>query len=120
MPKDIDIDIVRKGPCSVMHVRGEVNWNSSPEFRDALLDLFENRGQELVVVDLAEVKRMESSGVSVLIEGLRAANKKEAHLILARLSGAVRHVLELTRLARVFEIVETEAQALSTCRRRAA
>ena len=114
MPRDIDIDIERKGACSVMRVRGEVNWNSSPEFRAALLDLFENRGQELVVVDLAEVQRMESSGVSILVEGLHAANKRKAHLILAGLSKEVRHILELTRLARVFEITETVAQALNS------
>lgn len=114
MRRDIDIDITRKGACSVMHVRGEVNWKSSPEFRGALLDLFENRGQKLVVVDLKEVQRMESSGVSILVEGLQAANKREAHLILACLSEAARHILELTRLACVFEITETVAEALNS------
>lgn len=112
MAKDIDINIVRSGACSVVHVVGDIDLKTSPELRAAVLDLFENRGQERVILDLAGVNYIDSSGVATLVEGLQEAKKKNARFILCALNQAPRHVLELTRLTKVFAITQTVEEAL--------
>ena len=112
MAKDIDINIVRNGACSVVHIQGDIDLHTSPTVRATILDLFENRGQERVILDLKAVDYMDSSGIASLVEGLQEAKKKKARLILSCLNEAPRHVLELTRLTGVFEITKTVEDAL--------
>ena len=112
MAKDIDINIVRNGACSVVHVEGDIDLKSSPELRAAIMDLFEKRGQERVILDLAGVSYIDSSGVASLVEGLQEAKKRGARFILSSLNDAPRHVLELTRLTKVFEITKSVDEAL--------
>jgi anti-sigma B factor antagonist len=61
---------------------------------------------------MREVKYVDSSGIASLVEVLREARNKEKRLVLFGLNAAVRDVLQLTRLARIFEIRETEEEAL--------
>ena len=112
MGKDIEINIVRNGPCSVVHVEGDIDLKSSPELRSAILDLYENRGQERVILNLAGVNYIDSSGVASLVEGLQEAKRRNARFILTGLNESPRHVLELTRLTKVFEIANTVEEAL--------
>ena len=112
MANDIDINIVRNGACSVVHVKGDIDLKSSHELRAAILDLYEKRGQERVVLDLSGVNYIDSSGVASLVEGLQEAKKRSARFILCALNEAPRHVLELTRLIKVFEIAATLEDAL--------
>jgi len=113
MAKDIAINIVRNGACSVVHVEGDIDLKTSPELRSAILDLYENRGQERVILDLAGVNYIDSSGVASLVEGLQEAKKRKARFILSALNDSPRHVLELTRLTKVFEITKTVEEALA-------
>jgi len=110
--REIDINIVRNGNVSVVHVKGDIDLRSSPELRAAILDLYEKRGQEKVVLDLAGVKYIDSSGIASLVEGLQEAKKRNAKFVLCALNDAPRHVLELTRLTKVFEITGTVDEAL--------
>ena len=112
MAKDIDINIVRNGACSVVHVEGDIDLKSSPELRAAIMDLYDKRGQERVILDLAGVNYIDSSGAASLVEGLQEAKKRGARFILCSLKDAPRHVLELTRLTKVFEIAKTVDEAL--------
>ncbi len=89
---------------AVVHVAGEVNWRTSPEFRSTLLDLLEKRRRARVEVDLQQVRRIDSSGVSSLVEAWRAAHRRGARFVLSGLNEAPRRVLRLTGLDEVFEI----------------
>ena len=112
MAKDLSINVVRNGPNSVIHVSGDIDLHTSPELRTTILDLFEKRGQERVVLDLKGVNYIDSSGVASLVEGLQEAKKRKARMILTGLNEAPRHVLELTRLTGVFEIARSVDEAL--------
>ncbi len=112
MFKDIDIDIVCTGACSVARVRGDIDLNSSPKFRAAILELFRKCGPERVILDLQEAKRIDSSGITSLVEGLREARRRNARLILTGLNEAPHRILDLTRLTSFFEIARTVEDAL--------
>ena len=103
----MDINVKREGKRSVVEVTGDIDLYTSPKLRQTVLELFRQRGQETVIVDLSGVQYIDSSGIASLVEGLQEAKKIDARFVLAGLNEAPRHVLELTRLLAVFEIADS-------------
>lgn len=58
------------------------------------------------------MRYIDSSGIASLLEVLQEAKKSKKRIILFGVTGSVLKVLQLTRLTGVFEIRETELQAL--------
>ncbi len=86
----------------VVALQGEIDLQNSPELRKELLASLASRHD--VVVDLARVDYIDSSGVASLIEGLQAARRSSLKFSLAAASAAVMRVLKLARLDEVFAI----------------
>jgi anti-sigma B factor antagonist len=84
-------------------VAGTVDLYSAPQLRSALLDAVP-AGQQRVVVNLDGVTYMDSSGVAVLVEGLRSARTNDINFVLSHPSSSVMKVLELAKLDQIFEI----------------
>ena len=95
---------------TVVDVVGQIDLGNSPALRKTLLDSLQ--GAERVAVNLFAVKYIDSSGIASLLEVFKEARQSKKRLVLFGLSGAVLQVLQLTRLTGVFEIRETEEQAL--------
>ena len=111
--KPLEIEVTRPSErFEVVQPRGEVDMNSSPQLRDVLKQASEEPLDGLVL-DLSEVDHMDSSGVAVLIEGLRWSRTKGIRYGLANLSDAARVVIELAKLESVFEITASPEEALA-------
>jgi anti-sigma B factor antagonist len=100
---------IEKG-TTIVDVEGQIDLGSSPALRKTLLACLQ--GTERVAVNLIAVKYIDSSGIASLLEVLKAARQSKKRLVLFGLNGAVLQVLQLTRLTGVFDILETEEQAL--------
>jgi anti-sigma B factor antagonist len=101
----------RSGPNAVIvDVVGQIDMGTSPSLRKSLLESL--TGTERVAINLTEVTYIDSSGIASLLEVLQGAQKAKKRVILFGLTPAVLYVLQLTRLTGVFEIHETELQAL--------
>ncbi len=107
----MELNVKREGPRSVVYVTGDIDLHSSPELRQTVLELFQKRGQEQIIVNLAGVPYIDSSGIASLVEGLQEARKRNGRFVLVGLNDGPRHVLELTRLLNVFEVAESEEEA---------
>ena len=80
------------------------------EFRDAVQGLIEGRTR--VVLDLSDVKFVDSSGLGALISCLRQTNARKGDFRLCAMTKTVRALFELMRLHRVFNIHETRDAAV--------
>lgn len=96
----------------VIHLDGSVDLEHSPNIRKVLLDAVQD-GRN-VLVDMAEVTYIDSSGIACLIEALQTARKKGADLALLSVSAQAKRVLELARLDMVFKIHDDLASAVGT------
>jgi len=85
----------------VVRVRGEIDMAAAPVFRERLTAVIESNGDD-VVVDLADVSFMDSSGLVVLVEAHQKLESASRKLLIARPSPAVTRVLEVTGLDRLF------------------
>lgn len=95
---------------TIVDVVGQIDLGSSPALRKTLLESL--KGTERVAVNLIAVKYIDSSGIASLLEVLKEARRSNKRFVLFGLTAAVLQVLELTRLTGVFEIHETEEQAV--------
>jgi anti-sigma B factor antagonist len=109
----MQISIRRVDNTAIVDVSGDIDLASSPEVRKALLHEVRDNRRPRVVMNLSEVRYIDSSGVASLVEGLKASRDIGSRFILVGLSGPAREVLQLSRLVKVFEIYDTEGEALA-------
>jgi anti-sigma B factor antagonist len=88
---------------TLIRLRGEVDLSWSQQVRRAVLDALAHSRQVGVV--LSEVSYIDSSGIAALVEGFQNARSQGRGFALVAVSDAVRAVLELARLDRVFPLV---------------
>jgi len=92
---------------------GEVDFSKAPELRLALLQVIEQEKPSKLVLDLAGIDYMDSSGVATLVEAMQAQRKANNHMVLCCLQQRVRSVFVISRLDAVFTIVDTREEALA-------
>ena len=107
------ISIRRVDSTAIVDVSGDIDLASSPEVRKALLHEVRDNRRPRVILNLSAVGYIDSSGVASLVEGLKASRDIGSRFILVGLSGPAHEVLQLSRLVRVFEIYDTEGEALA-------
>ena len=108
----LKIDITHPDRAALAAVEGEVDLYSSPQLRSTLLKLAAGK-PPAIVVDLAGVTYMDSSGLATLIEVLQESGKYAGKFVLTSLRPEVRSVFELSRLDKVFEIYDNAEDALA-------
>jgi anti-sigma B factor antagonist len=102
------------GQRVVIYVREErLDAHNSEELKAEMNRLFESGSRELIV-DLKEVRFIDSSGLGVLVSGFKNASTRQGSLKLSGLQTQVRSMFELTRLHRVFDIFQTIDEALES------
>ena len=98
----------------IIDVSGDIDLAHSPVMRKALLGEIKEKKTPKVLLNLRNVRYIDSSGIASLVEGLKASRDIGSRMILYGLSPAVREVMELSCLQRIFEIYDNEEQALAT------
>ncbi|HKW33946.1 MAG TPA: STAS domain-containing protein [Candidatus Acidoferrum sp.] len=109
----LQISIRQSDKTAILDVSGDVDLATSPELRKALLRELRELRIPRVLLNLKEVRYIDSSGVASLVEGLKASRDVGSRLVLFGLNSAVREVLQLSKLVKIFEITETEEQAVA-------
>ncbi len=94
----------------VIAFEGDVDLEHSPKARKVLLDGIA-QGKS-VLVDMAGVTYIDSSGVASLVEAFQVAKRGGSGFALAAVSPAALRVLQLARLDKVFVIHDTLAEGL--------
>jgi len=67
-----------------------------------------------IILKLDGVSMMDSSGLGVLVSSYTSVQKKEGRLVLAGLGRGLQNLIAITKLARVFEVYETEDEAVKS------
>jgi anti-sigma B factor antagonist len=98
----------------IFDISGDIDLAHSPAMRKVLLGEIKEKHTPKVFLNLKNVRYIDSSGIASLVEGLKASRDNGARLILYGLSSSVREVMELSRLQKIFEIYDSEEQALSS------
>ncbi len=111
MDLGIEVDEARQ-PFVVVAVRGEVDIATAPKLREKLVELA-SQGAQKVVVDLEGVDFLDSTGLGVLIGGMKRLRGLDGDLTLVCTQPRILKVFEITGLNRAFTIHETVDAAVA-------
>ena len=97
VPEDLAIAVERGGGQVVVVVSGEIDFGNVARLRSALLEVGGEDKAE-VVLDLADLRFMDSTTVGVIIQGKKRVEEKGGRLLVSRLHPRVRRILEVAGL----------------------
>lgn len=100
---DLGLDVTERNGIAVLAVRGEVDVYTAPRLREKLVELV-SEGKQKIVVDLEGVDFLDSTGLGVLVGGLKRARSHEGDLSLVCTQHRILKVFEITGLTKVFDI----------------
>ncbi|MBV9488964.1 MAG: STAS domain-containing protein [Verrucomicrobia bacterium] len=95
----------------VLRLSGEIDLNEKPRVAARLEPLL-NRKLPVIVIDLADVSYVDSSGLALFIDALQRAQSYGGQLVLSALRDNVKMVFEIARLDQVFKIYPTGEDAV--------
>ncbi|MEV0895228.1 STAS domain-containing protein [Actinoplanes sp. NPDC049802] len=84
--------------ASLVRLAGELDIEARDRVRDTLLDVIEGVRDGTVVVDLGQLRFIDSEGISALIEGYLAASSSGGSFRVVNANGIVKRVITVTGL----------------------
>lgn len=109
---------MRKAPKSgaedstVIPLEGEIDLHVSPHIAATLSAAIKEKPNRLIV-DLAKVTYIDSSGLATLIESMQSVEKYGGKFALTGLQETVKPIFEIARLDQVFQIFPDVDSALA-------
>src|SRR5213596_3659479 len=100
------------GDRTVVEVGGEIDVYTAPKLREQLVELV-NDGSFHLVVDMEGVDFLDSTGLGVLVGGLKRVRAHEGSLRLVCNQDRLLKIFRITGLAKVFVIHDTAEAALA-------
>lgn len=98
----------------VIDLKGNVmGGDDTKDFNDLLHKLI-NEDKKNIIVDLHDVKFMNSSGLGMLIGGLTTVKKSEGTFKLTRVTDKIESLLIITKLVTIFETYKTVDEAVAS------
>lgn len=111
---ELKIEVKSKGNgITLVVLRGEIGTETVNQFKDRI-DQVVADGQTKLIMDFQEVNYLNSMGLGVVAATLKKVKKSKGDLKLVNLSPAVQELFELTRLTKVFEILDSEEDAMKS------
>src|SRR5712691_306718 len=107
-----DVESRSEKGWAVFDVQGDVDVYSAPTLRHEILDRIAE-GDSRIIVNLEKVPFMDSTGISVMINGLKLAREENGTLVLVRPGDQILRMLNLTNLDKVLPVYRSVEEAVN-------
>ena len=98
---------------TVLDLEGNLALESNAQFRKHVTDIID-AGARKLIVNMARVKYMDSSGLGELISCYTTLQRMSGRIKLLHLSDRLQHLLVITKLNSVFETFDSEPAAVAS------
>ena len=109
---DLKLGHYNKDGIEVVDVGGEIDIYTAPRLRELLIDLA-GKGSYQLVVNLEKVGFLDSTGLGVLVGGLKRVRPHDGSLDLVCTQERILKIFKITGLTKVFGIYQTVDQAIA-------
>lgn len=110
------IDIRKEEGVTILDLDGKLDIGQGDvQLRDEVLERLD-RGEKKLLLNLRDVRAMDSSGLGELISCKASAAHADATIKLLHVEDKVEEILEMTRLIGVFETYDDEIDAIASFR----
>ena len=111
---NLNISERRNGSVTVLDLRGNIRLGEGGrELHNTLRSLVE-KGERSILLNLADVYNIDSSGLGDLVAGFTTLQKKGGELKILRLTARVHELMVITKLLTVFDVFDNEQEAVDS------
>jgi anti-sigma B factor antagonist len=109
----VDLSLAHRfeGAATVVEVGGEIDVYTAPKLREEIISLVES-GHYRLVLDMEGVEFLDSTGLGVLVGGLKRVRAHDGALHLVCTQERILKIFRITGLTKVFPIHATVADAV--------
>jgi len=107
---DLSLSTRTAGDRTVVEVGGEIDVYTAPKLREQLVELVQN-GSYHLIVDMEQVEFLDSTGLGVLVGGLKRVRAHDGSLRLVCTQERILKIFRITGLTKVFPIHDTVEEA---------
>ena len=108
---DLKLDHHSKDGSEVVDVEGEIDVYTAPRLRELLIELV-NKGHFRLIVNMEKVEFLDSTGLGVLVGGLKRVRAHDGSLDLVCTQERILKIFRITGLTKVFGIHDTVDEAI--------
>jgi len=109
---DIKVNIREaKGDSYIVDLNGEIDVYTSPKVKDAVGDLID-KGHYNLIINLEKVRYIDSTGLGVLIGGLKRVREHGGTVNLVCTNPQIKKIFDITGLVKIFGIFDDEEAAM--------
>ncbi len=106
-----DVDDVR-----IISMKGKISIGAGDVKLRELVDQALEEGQKKIVLDLEHVSAIDSSGIGEMVSSYTTVARQGGKLVLLKLSPKINDILQVTQLITVFDIHDSEEEAIAALR----
>ncbi len=111
---ELNISERQAGDVTILDMNGKVTiGEGSIALRSTIRRLL-GEGKKKILLNLSGVGYVDSSGIGELVSSFTAVNKESGSLKLLNLTQKIQDLLAITKLLTVFDVYETESEALGS------
>ena len=111
---ELNISERQSGDVTILDMDGKITiGEGSVALRTAIRRLLEE-GKKKILLNLARVSYIDSSGIGELVSSYTAINKDGGELKLLNLTQKLQDLLTITKLLTVFDVYESETDSLAS------
>ena len=108
---DLSLSIREEGEFTVVVVAGEIDIFTAPKLREQLMDVV-SRGHHNLVLDIDGVEFLDSTGLGVLVGGLKRVRARDGTLRLVCRQEQTLKLFRMTGLTKIFAIYSSVDAAI--------
>ena len=112
MAAGLRIAEVQVGDVTILRMSGRLELEEGDLVLRDYVNRLVDEGRVKIVLDVKEVRRIDSAGIGMLVSKYLSTRKQGGTIKLLHLTRRSDHLMDITRLATVFEIFEDEADAV--------
>jgi anti-anti-sigma factor len=108
----LNIQVRPEGKSAVISIKGKVNFEVTPQLREAIKETVASQQPNILVINLEGVSFIDSSGLGLLVAARNSVDKNNGNLHLCCIPAQVKKVFDQTNLTNYFSIFANEQDAL--------
>ena len=110
----MNVNVRKAGDVTIVDLKGKITIGSGDAaLRQAMQEVM-NSGANKVLINMADVSTIDSSGIGELVSAYTTATNRGARLKLINLPAKVTDILTITQLITVFDVYDSEAEGVAS------
>ena len=103
-----------QGDVRIIALAGKITIGTGDVKLRELINTALDEGQTKILLDLAGVTAIDSSGIGEMVACYTTVTKRDGQMKLLRMSKKINDIMQVTQLITVFDVFDDESEAISS------